>query len=303
MSVDDDVRNFLGLAPDEPLAPVAVDEPVLPPRAFLKRDLADEIRARPHRQPILSQLGCVYRWQYAPDVVLVETAALTGRAGDVLELDGEYALDGRGGAAMVRWFDDAGERALVNDRGRVSVYDVGAPALRDLVVPDTPTFGSSLPTSGALLMDDPRGWLHDRVVGLLSARSPVLAAAGVGLAGRMGASVRDARAWADGLTAADRDLLVQDALRQAGAARERLERLAESPDPVATFGELIDLRDVLASAEWVLGASAGPLVQQLEELDHEVEVRWSEAPDLAPHLAELCAEVSWREPWAWWGLP
>jgi hypothetical protein len=303
MSVDDVVRNFLGLALDEPLAPVAVDEPVIPPRAFSKRELADEIRARPHRQPILAQIGGVYRWQYAPDVVLVETSVLSGREGEVIELDGEVALDGRGGAAMVRWFDDAGERALVNDRGRVSVYDVGAPALRDLVVPDTPTFGLSLPSQAVLLGDDPRGWLQDRVAALLSARSPVLAAAAVGLAGRMGASVREARAWADALSAADRELLVEDALRQAGAARERLERLSESPDPVATFGELVDLRDVLASAEWVLGSAGDPLVQQLEELDREVEVRWSEAPDNAPHLAELCAEVSWREPWSWWGAP
>ncbi|MEZ4240556.1 MAG: hypothetical protein R3F59_31255 [Myxococcota bacterium] len=168
----------------------------------------------------------------------------------------------------------------------------------------TPALRSTLPTREDLAgFGQVEPWLAARVTALRSGRSPVLAAAAVGTVGRLGADPALPRRWAEALSDTDRRLVEHDALRQVDAAWARLARVAEAAvrgeDGAHALYELVDLRDVLASAAWVLGSE--PLDTRLRDLDAAVRTRWSELPPLPEALGDLCAEVAWREPWAWWG--
>ncbi|MEZ4240553.1 MAG: hypothetical protein R3F59_31240 [Myxococcota bacterium] len=138
---------------------------------------------------------------------------------------------------------------------------------------------------------------------LLAASAPLQVAAAVGTAGRFARDPDVARRWAEGLSEADRRRVEEDALREVGTAWDRLERVSDhavlAEDGTHALASLVDLRDLLASAAWVLRSRA--LAEELDALDRAAVQRWSELPELADELGELCGEVAWREPWSWWG--
>ena len=261
----------------------------------------------------------------APQVVFVELEAdeVVGHIGDVKSASPrEWALDGRKSVAVLHVRRaDGSEALLVAKAAVVEVYNLAT------IRPVEP--GPSVPPLPwrALLQDtELEPWLSERLKELMGP-SPFMQAAAAGAFARGWAPVdRDAalqhllsgdrgpvdqvRRWARDLDEPMRAAVVQGALDAVVACRESLDDLAKaviegSTRPaILAWHRLVEHRDRLASAAWVLVITEGPqhgLRQDLDHLDEEVQVRWSERPSqpAEPELRWL-HEMAAREPDAWW---
>ncbi len=263
--------------------------------------------------PIDLRVPGMYRADTEPKVIqLVAEGVVAVHAGAPTEREDMLVFDTRDGRVILSVVGLSGRELIVDvSEGSALAWDPGGGAV-DL--PDTPGRAVELPPVDPVRWLGPHAgadWLRHEVAALSASPSVVDRISAVGAVLRFGddASRAAARAWLSGVGKDQIALIIELSIARADALADAIDRLDSVPPTSAAraAAAIVRERDDLQSVRRalnVLKVGEG-LSNALMAIDDAATAHATTLGDLLLAQgedpdAERWAEVSWREPEAWW---